>query len=220
MGKFLDEDLSGTRVGKLLVLHKTEYKIISGRKRLHYMCQCDCGSKKEVKSTALKGTNMVFSCGCILRDMGMQRRLPNRKVEGKITREYRTWIGIKERCYQKNAKHYHRYGGRGIKVCDRWLNDFDTFLLDMGKRPAGKYSLDRINNDGDYEPQNCRWATKWEQARNTSTNFYMEHNGMNMTKAEWSRYFGVYPFALDGHLNGGKSIAQIYDFYKNKGNIK
>jgi len=80
--------------------------------------------------------------------------------------EYRIWCGMKDRCGNPQYPKYHRYGGRGIRVCDRWQNSFENFYVDMGQRPSVKFSIDRINNDGNYEPGNCRWATAKEQARN------------------------------------------------------
>lgn len=107
--------------------------------------------------------------------------------------EYRILTGIKDRCLNKNSKNYPRYGGRGIKVCDRWLGKegATNFLKDMGKRPSPKHSIDRINNDGDYCPENCRWATWTEQENNRRINVYYEYNGKKMTLPQWSRELGI-----------------------------
>lgn len=107
------------------------------------------------------------------------------------TREFSTWTDIQTRCYNKNGASYSNYGGRGIKVCDRWLTSFENFLSDMGERPAGK-SIDRWpDNDGPYSPQNCRWATRAEQARNKRNNVWIEIRGETRTLSEWARHYGV-----------------------------
>ena len=99
--------------------------------------------------------------------------------KGRITPEYRTWQHMIGRCTCPTDKTFHRYGARGISVCDRWLKSFDQFLFDMGRRPSAAHSLDRINNSGDYEPENCRWATRREQANNRSSTITVSHFGRN-----------------------------------------
>lgn len=103
------------------------------------------------------------------------------------TPEYGIWMGIKKRCCNKNYREYYLYGGRGIKVCDRWLNSFSNFLEDMGQRPKGDYSIDRIDNNGDYEPGNCKWSTRVEQANNTRQNLIISYRGQSRTLAQWCR---------------------------------
>lgn len=105
--------------------------------------------------------------------------------------EYRVWSGIKTRCTNSKDKFFHCYGGRGIKVCDRWLNSFENFLADMGERPFRWSQLDRINCDGHYEPGNCRWTTPKENARNRSTSHILTVNGQSKTLAEWEEITGI-----------------------------
>lgn len=102
------------------------------------------------------------------------------------TAEHTAWFGIKTRCYNKNYKYYDNYGGRGIKVCDRWLESFENFFEDMGRRPKG-HTIERIDNDGNYEPSNCRWATNEEQSRNKSTSINIKIKGTKKNIAEWCR---------------------------------
>lgn len=109
----------------------------------------------------------------------------------KKTPEYNSWVAMKGRCYNNNDSHYHRYGGRGIKVCDRWLNSFINFLDDMGNKPTTKHSLDRIDNDGDYSPDNCRWVTNIEQGNNKSDTVFVEYNGIKKTIRQWSDFTGI-----------------------------
>jgi len=106
--------------------------------------------------------------------------------------EYGIWSGIKQRCYDQGYKRYKDYGGRGITVCERWLNNFDAFYADVGQRPSKDHSLDRINNDGNYEPGNVKWSTRTEQQNNKRTNLLVTHRGETHTVAEWSRMTGIH----------------------------
>ena len=105
--------------------------------------------------------------------------------------EYHTWSLMRQRCYNRNCLRYPSHGGRGIGVCASWRVSFSAFYADMGKKPTLEHTLDRINNDGNYEPGNCRWATPREQANNTRRNLWYEHNGEKRTLAEWSRISGI-----------------------------
>lgn len=107
------------------------------------------------------------------------------------TPEYTAWSGMKDRCYRPGNKRYVLYGGRGIRVCERWLHSFAAFIEDMGPRPGPGYSIDRINGNGDYEPGNCRWATPKMQGNNTSRNHVLEARGERHTISEWSDMSGV-----------------------------
>jgi len=119
------------------------------------------------------------------------------------SREHRTWLGIIERCCNVNGKNYKRYGARGIKMCERWRISFEAFYEDMGPRPSGKYSIERINNDGDYEPANCRWATDQEQNRNKRSNNYIHYKDELMTVSEASRLSGVPASTIGGRIKRG-----------------
>jgi len=116
------------------------------------------------------------------------------------TPEHRTWNGMIQRCTDPNSKSWHRYGGRGIKVCERWMRAFGNFLLDMGMRPPNT-SLDRINNDGNYEPDNCRWATNAVQNRNRSDNVIIEFAGESLTLTDWATRLGITKQALRFRLH-------------------
>lgn len=113
---------------------------------------------------------------------------------------YRSWRGSRYRCENPLHPHYSRYGGRGIRVCDRWSNSFEDFLADMGLRPPGT-SLDRIDNNGHYEPMNCRWATRQQQSSNRRNTHFVEFDGRRQSIGEWSREVGICVRVLANRLN-------------------
>jgi hypothetical protein len=155
------DNLKGRRFGRLIVLSLAETR----RGHARWLCQCDCGKEKVVAATELKRGN-TQSCGCFQ----MERRIEMHRIHGENKRspEWEAWTALRKRCFNPKHKFWKDYGGRGIAVCERW-NDYANFLTDMGRRPSPKHSLDRIDNEKGYEPGNCRWATKKEQAQNRRT---------------------------------------------------
>lgn len=124
-------------------------------------------------------------------------------MQGNSTRpEYTVWEQMISRCENPKNKDYHRYGGRGIKVCAGWRNSFTAFFRDIGTKPTARHSIERQDNDGDYEPNNCRWATRREQARNTRRNLFLEHSGRVACLAEWAETSGLSRHAIRARLVG------------------
>ncbi len=163
-------DRTGQRFGRLVVCRRAEM----GKKRLSalWWCDCDCGSLTVVFSHSLSSGHSR-SCGCLRRETsskllsGHSYRLRHGcRRNGKATPEYRAWCNMQARCYNPKHDSFKNYGGRGITVSDRWRNDFAVFLDDMPPHPGKGYSLDRIDNDGNYERSNCRWATRKQQTNN------------------------------------------------------
>lgn len=177
-------DLTGLRFGKLVAVRNT------GEKRVRsfvWKCLCDCGGVKLATSGDLK-PGKVKSCGCL------QKISPNNLSHGHarkrlVTGTYRSWQMMHRRCLGYSAVHKERYTDRGITVCERW-NSFDNFLADMGERPQG-LTLDRINSSGNYEPTNCRWATKHQQAANRGNSVFITFKGRTLCAAEWARETGL-----------------------------
>lgn len=144
-----------------------------------WVCQCSCGNTKIVQGYDLRN-GKVKSCGCYNKELGRlshEKAFPNRI-------EYSPWKNMKARCYNTKTKQYKDYGGRGIVVCDRWRNDFLAFLEDIGPRPSKAHSIHRIDNDGNYDPSNCKWATRKEQAFRRRNTRYIEYKGKKLTLLE------------------------------------
>ena len=158
-------DITGQRFGRLVVVCRSELKSKDGsnssRKR-HWECKCDCGKACRVAARGLR-CGRVKSCGCLRRDATGKRFSKHGQSR---TPEYRAWRGMKARCTNPNGHKFKDYGGRGIAICERWQHSFEGFLADMGPRPSSEHSLDRIDNNGNYEPGNCRWATRLQQMQN------------------------------------------------------
>lgn len=153
-------------------------------------CLCDCGTVKQVAYGMLR-SGQTKSCGCYARETSSDRCKSYRTHQMTGTPTYRTWRSMIGRCTKSNYKKYELYGGRGITVCDKWSASFESFLADMGERPTGM-TLDRYpNQNGNYEPGNCRWATVAEQNRNRRNNVLITYRGRTMTAPEWARETGL-----------------------------
>lgn len=186
-------DLTGRRFDRLKVIRE------SGRNKFHqieWLCLCDCGREVSVVGARLNfgGTK---SCGCLLLEWVKK---DDRKHGGKHTVEYHIWLDMKQRCSNPQNSGYPNYGGRGIKVCERWMK-FDNFIYDVGKRPSPKHSLDRHPDvNGNYEPNNFRWATREQQANNLRKNVWIEYEGVKMTRSNWAKCMGITDSSLKNHL--------------------
>jgi hypothetical protein len=193
-------DLANLRFGRWTVLDEPSWI----EKRLSMVwCVCDCDTKRAVRrSWLLRG--LTKSCGC----RNTERvKTVNLKHGGHLSPEYRIWGGMKSRCSNtKDPKKRKNYADRGIRVCDRWLHSFENFLADMGERPSKQHTLDRINNDGNYEPSNCRWALGTVQHRNKRTTLRYEYKGEIKTAKEWSELSGIDYEVLIRRVGYGWSI--------------
>lgn len=153
----------------------------------YYKCRCVCGVESSVRKSALI-SGKSKSCGCLKVLAG----IVNNTTHGMtLTSEYKIWRGLRSRCLDINDKSYHYYGGRGIGVCDDWVDSFDAFYKDMGNRPSKYHSIDRIDNNGDYSKDNCRWATAQVQANNKRNTNKIHYNGVVYSISELSKLTGI-----------------------------
>ena len=183
--------LPGERYGKLVVIEE-----VATFYRRAVRCSCDCGREKTVTLQALRAGS-TKSCGCL--------RVGTPKYQGGETEsgEYRAWHSLKSRCLNPNDSSFKNYGGRGIYVCPRWVDSFEAFLADMGRRPTQDHSIDRIDNSGPYSKENCRWATQKQQQRNRRSNRIVTIDGVSKTLIEWAEFVGVRRGTLASRLMKG-----------------
>ena len=175
------KDITGQRFNKLVAI-----KHIYSKK---WLFKCDCGNETIMTKAHVKRNK---TCGC-------ERYIRKHGFANKI-REYAIWKSIKGRCYNKSDQSYKKYGGRGIRVCDRWLESFSNFLSDIGFSPTKKHSIDRINNDGNYEPLNCRWATNTQQTRNQSSNIIILYKNQEKNLSEWCEILNLNYHTIYGRI--------------------
>lgn len=175
-------DRTGMKYHNLLVVKDAGKRWHTGRMRRFWHCLCDCGKSIEACGDTI---TIVKSCGC-LNHLGIHSLLHGET--GK--REFNIWVNMRQRCYNESNPSYKNYGLRGIKVCDSWKNSYESFISDIGKVPSSKYTLDRIDSNGNYEPSNCRWTTMKEQQNNRTNNARFEYNGASKTVAQWSEELG------------------------------
>jgi hypothetical protein len=166
------------------------------------VCQCSCGEVKVVRSAELR--RRTKSCGCLQRESASTHGKTN-------SYHFSLWIGMKQRCTNPKNKRFANYGGRGIKVCDRWLgpDGFANFVSDMGERPSPKHSIDRKENDGDYCPDNCRWATDVEQNNNRRCVVFIEHDGKKLSVGAWAKELGMSPGTIWRRIEKGMNTESI-----------
>lgn len=182
MGKFID--LTGQKFGLLTVLKRHS---ASRNGSIKWECLCECGNKTIVRGDGLKSGH-VKSCGCLQIKAVMKIAGKNKTHGLTRTRQYKCWYAMIDRCLNPHCAKYKIYGGRGIKICDKWLA-FDGFWEDMQEGYKDNLTLDRVDVNGNYEKSNCRWATAKQQSNNTRVNHIMEYNGEKRTISEWAELY-------------------------------
>lgn len=192
-------DITGSRFGRLVVKDRAG----STPNSATWNCVCDCGNTTTLPSTALKSGN-TRSCGCLKKESIASIGKKNLTHGKSSTPTYKSWAHMLARCRNPKDARYNDYGGRGVKVCERW-DSFGSFLADMGEAPAGK-TIDRKDVNGNYEPSNCRWATDTEQARNTRSNRILFAFGEQMTLAAWSEKTGINEETISSRIKRGWTV--------------
>ncbi len=189
--------IKGERFGRLTIVRELE------KKSTHraFECRCECGNVT-VSSLCNLMAGHTRSCGCLAKEV----RIAVFTTHGQTnSAEYNAWRGMRQRCLSPDNPEYERYGARGIKVCERWRS-FENFIADIGEKPSPSHSIDRINNDMDYSPDNCKWSTPKEQARNRRTSLMLEFNGIRQSAAAWGEQVGVGYKIISQRIKRGWSV--------------
>jgi hypothetical protein len=176
----------------------------------YQVCQCECGNAGVHNAASLRRGNSL-SCGCLHKESVARNGRANRTHGKTNTSEYKCWRSMKRRCESQVVRSYKDYGGRGIKVCDRWLGDsgFENFFQDMGSKPSSKHSIDRVDVNGNYCPGNCRWATDSEQRRNRRTSKIITHSGKSQCVQDWASELGIPASTLRHRIKAGRAIKDV-----------
>lgn len=194
------KDLTGQKYGKLTVVNFSHMV----DKHSYWSCLCDCGNNITVRSDCLKRGN-VKSCGCLIKENHSRRHGYAQ------SRLYRIYYAMKQRCYNPKTKAYHRYGGRGVTICEEWLDSFESFrswAIANGYRDD--LTIDRRDVNGNYEPNNCRWITQRDQTRNTSRNTHITIDGVTRLLCEWCSIYGVNMATACYRLKRGWSVKDVF----------
>jgi hypothetical protein len=198
------EDITGKRFERLVVIEFAEKR----QGRTYWKCQCDCGNTT-ISAQQQLGTR-TKSCGCYRRDMMRERQTQHGHAKDrKLSKEYHTWTSITQRCYNPKDRNYHNYGGRGITMCDRWRSSFENFYTDMGPAPKNM-SIERKDNNGNYEPSNCKWATVKEQGLNRRTTKMLTYNGETKMMKDWAEIVGINYGTLTGRMLRGWTVEEAF----------
>lgn len=200
------ELFTGERYGRLVIVSQ------AGRNkdnRLQYLCKCDCGNETVVIGKNLLSGN-TKSCGCFKRDMGLKANTTHGLSK---THLYKTWASMKDRCTREKSSAYFNYGARGISVCAEWLNSFESFRdWSLANGYSEALSIDRIDPNGNYEPENCRWVNMEVQANNKRTTVFLKFNGETHSLKEWSRIVGLNYFTMQNRYKAGKTVEEILGY--------
>lgn len=188
---------------------RKEYQTKCGKTRAYCNCTCICGKTKDVRLDGLLNGSST-NCGC--------KRQGNRKHGSSRTRLYNIWLGMKHRCYNPHNSEYNAYGGRGIKVCPEWKNDFGVFeKWAMDNNYAGNLTIERIDVNKGYEPSNCKWITRSEQLKNTRRNVFITYQGKTLCANDWCKIYGIPNNVLIHRYRSGLPLEQVFSKTSNRG---
>jgi hypothetical protein len=213
-----------TPIHNLLGMTFGRWKVIGtapnkGRRR-YFLCECECGTQRNVNVDGLTG-GLSKSCGCLKAEQQSTRakthgaKSKSVNQSGLHAKTYSAWQGMINRCRYERLKCWKNYGGRGIKVCPQWEHSFEQFLADMGEKPSTSHSIERKFVDGDYTPDNCVWATRKEQSRNTRRTVLLTHNGKTQCVADWAIELGFSVSSLHDRLRLGWTVEEALTVPKN-----